>query len=80
MATLPILSLPCPDKDVHACLDDLIICSQDADTHFASLCGGCSTKASESWIKSQITKCEFLKFQKITFLGHTVDGDTIHTM
>ncbi len=34
-------------------------------------------KLREAGLKAKLTKCEFLK---ITFLGHTVDGDGIHTM
>ncbi len=36
-------------------------------------------KLREAGLKAKLTKCEFLK-SKITFLGHTVDGDGIHTV
>ncbi len=65
-------------KGVYAYLDDLIICSKDGDSHLAKL-EAVLLKLREAGLKAKLTKCEFLK-SKITFLGHTVDGDGIHTM
>ncbi len=64
-------------KGVYAYLDDFIICSQDGDSHLAKL-EVVLLKLREVGLKAKLTKCEFLK-SKITFLGHTVDGDGIHT-
>ncbi len=36
-------------------------------------------KLREAGLKAKLVKYEFL-MSKITFLGHTVDGDGIHTM
>ncbi len=65
-------------KGVYAYLDDLIICSKDGDSHLAKL-EAVLLKHREAGLQAKLTKCEFLK-SKITFLGHTVDGDGIHTM
>ncbi len=65
-------------KDVYAYLDDLIICSKNGDTHLADL-EAVLLKLKEAGLKAKLTKCEFLK-AKITFLGHTVDANGIHTM
>ncbi len=67
------------DKNIYAYLDDSIICSKDKKTHFASL-ETVLQKLREAGVKAKLTKCEFLKFKKVTFLGHTVDDDRIHTM
>ncbi len=60
-------------KEVYAYLDDLIICSKDGDSHLTKL-EAVPLKLREAGLKVKLTKCEFLK-PKITFLGHTVDGD-----
>ncbi len=65
-------------KDVYAYLDDLIICSKNGDNHLADL-EAVLFKLKETGLKANLTKCEFLK-AKITFLGHTVDANGIHTM
>ncbi len=65
-------------KEVYAYLDDLIICSKDGNSHLARL-EAVLLKLREAGLKVMLTKYEYLK-QKITFLGHTVDGDGIHTM
>ncbi len=39
----------------------------------------CCLNLREAGLKAKLTKCECLK-SRITFLGHTVDGDGIHTM
>ncbi len=66
------------NKGLYAYLDDLSICSKDGDSHLAKL-EAVLLKLREAGLKAKLTKCEFLK-SKITFLGHTVDGDGIHTM
>ncbi len=65
-------------KDVYAYLDDLIICSKNGDTHLADR-EAVLLKLKEAGLKAKLTKCEFLK-AKITFLGHTVNANGIHTM
>ncbi len=64
-------------KGVYAYLDDLILCSKDGDNHLAKLVT-VLLKLREASLKAKLTKCECLK--SITFLGHTVVGDGIHTM
>ncbi len=51
---------------------------KDGDSHLTKL-ETVLLKLREAGLKAKLTKCEFLK-SKITFLGHTVDGDGIHTM
>ena len=65
-------------QGVHVYLDDLIICNKDPESHFATL-EAVLLKLKEAGLKAKVTKCEFLK-QRISFLGHMVDGDGIHTM
>ncbi len=65
-------------KDVYAYLDDLIICSKNGDTHLADL-EAVLLKLKKTGLKAKLTKYKFLK-AKITFLGHTVDANGIHTM
>ncbi len=65
-------------KGVYAYVDDLIICSKDGDSHLAKL-EAVLLKLREDGLKVKLTKCEFLK-SKIIFLGHTGDGDGIHTV
>ncbi len=65
-------------KGVYTYLDDLIICSKDGDSHLAKL-EAVLLKLREAGLKAKLTKCEFLK-SRITFLGHILDGDGIHTM
>ncbi len=62
----------------YAYLDDLIICSKNGDTHLADL-EAVLLKVKEAGLKAKLTKCEFLK-AKVTFLGHIVDANGIHTM
>ncbi len=64
-------------KGVYAYLDNLIW-SKDGDSHLAKL-EAVLLKLREAGLKAKLTKCEFC-MSKITFLGHTVDGDGIHTM
>ena len=65
-------------KNVHAYLDDVIVCNTDPESHFKSL-EAVLLKLKEAGLKAKVSKCEFLK-EKITFLGHCVDVDGIHTM
>ncbi len=65
-------------KDVYAYMDDLIICSIYVDNHLGDL-EAVLLKVKEAGLNAKLTKCEFLK-AKITFLGHTVDANRIHTM
>ena len=65
-------------KNVHSYLDDVIVCNTDPEFHFKSL-EAVLLKLKEAGLKAKISKCEFLK-AKITFLGHNVDVDGIHTM
>ncbi len=53
-------------KDVFAYLDDLIICSKDADGHFASL-EAVLDKLRTTGLKLKLSKCAFLK-AKVSFL------------
>ncbi len=55
-----------------------IIRGKDGDSHLAKL-EAVLLKLRKAGLKAKLTKCEFLKL-KITFLGHTLDGDGIHTM
>ena len=65
-------------KGVYAYLDDLLVCGKDMDSHFKNLETVLSTLKAAG-LKAKLTKCEFLK-SKISFLGHKIDGDGIHTM
>ncbi len=65
-------------KDVYAYLDDSILCSKNGDTHLADL-EAVLFKLKEAGLKAKLTKWEFLK-AKITFIGHTMDANGIHTM
>ncbi len=62
-------------KDVFAYFDDLIICSKDADSHFASL-EAVLDKLRTAGLKLKLSK--FLK-AKVSFLSHMVDSSDIHT-
>ncbi len=64
-------------KDVFAYLDDLIICSKDANAHFASL-EAVLDKLRTAGLKLKLFKCALLK-AKVSFLGHMVDSSGIHT-
>ena len=65
-------------KHVYAFLDDIIISSENWESHIKTL-EEVLLRLKEAGLKAKLTKCEFLK-RKITFLGHEVDGDGIHTM
>lgn len=58
-------------------LDDLILVSQNLDSHFAKL-SLVLQKFTEAGLKLNLTKCKFLR-ASIEFLGHVVDKDGIHT-
>ncbi len=59
-------------------LDDLIVVSKDLDSHLQKL-SLVFQKLTQADLKVKLTKCEFLK-SRIEFLGHLVDGDSIHTV
>ncbi len=61
-----------------AYLDDIIVASKDPDTHLDNL-KLVFHKLQEAGLKVKLTKYEFLK-AKISFLGHVVDGEGIHTV
>ncbi len=65
-------------KTVFAYLNDIIVASKDPDTHLDNL-KLVFQKLQETGLKVKLTKCEFLK-AKISFLGHVVDGEGIHTV
>ena len=64
-------------KGIFVYLDDLIIVSQDLDTHFQKL-SLVLQKFTDAGLKLNLTKCKFLR-SRIEFLGHVVDQDGIHT-
>ncbi len=61
-----------------AYLDDIIIASNDQESHLESL-QSVLQKLGEAGLKAKLSKCEFLK-AKMKFLGHVVDGEGIHTV
>ncbi len=65
-------------KGVYAYLDDLLVCGKDIDSHLTNLETVLRT-LQEAGLKAKLAKCELLKAQ-ISFLGHKVDSDGIHTM
>ena len=65
-------------KTVFAYLDDIIVASKNAKSHFEDLRSVLS-RLQEAGLKAKLSKCEFLK-SKISFLGHVVDSEGIHTM
>ena len=58
-------------------LDDLILVSQDIDTHLSKL-SLVLQKFADAGLKLNLSKCKFLR-SRIEFLGHVVDKDGIHT-
>ncbi len=58
-------------------LDDLILVSQNVDSHLDKL-AFVFQKYAEAGLKLNLSKCSFLK-SSIAFLGHTVDKTGIHT-
>ncbi len=66
------------DTGVYAYLDDLLVCSKDAEIHLASL-EVVLLKLRDAGLKARLAKCESLK-SKICFLAHKVDINGIHTM
>ncbi len=65
-------------KVVYTYLEDLTVCSRNGNNHLANL-EAVLLKLKEADLKAKLTKCEFLK-TKITFLGHTVYRNGIHTL
>ncbi len=65
-------------KGVYAYLDDLLVCGKDIHSHPTNLETVLHT-LQEAGLKAKLAKCEFLKVQ-ISFLGHKIDGNGIHTM
>ncbi len=65
-------------KGLFVYLDDLIVVSEDFDSHLQQL-SLVSQKLTQAGLKAKLTKCEFLK-SRIELLGHLVDGDGIHTV
>ncbi len=66
-------------KDIYVYLNDLIICSKSGDNYHLANLEAALFKLKEAGLKARLTKWEFLK-ANITFLGHIVDGNGIHTM
>ena len=58
-------------------MDDLILVSQDLDSHFEKL-SLVLQKFTEAGLKLNLPKCKFFR-SRIEFLGHVVDKDGIHT-
>ncbi len=65
-------------KSIYIYLDDIIIASTDTKSHLDTI-KLVSQRLQESGLKVKLTKCEFLKKKKISFLGHDVDGTGLHT-
>ena len=65
-------------KHVSIYLDDIIVYSKDPDSHFANL-KSVLLKLREAGLKVKLSKCHFLR-KSITFLGHSVDAEGIHTL
>ncbi len=64
-------------NSVYAYLDD-IIASKSLESHLHTL-RSVFQRLHEAGLRVKLPKCEFLK-SKITFLGHVVDSEGIHTM
>ena len=64
-------------KGVFIYLDDLIVVSPDVDTHLQIL-ETVLSKLTEAGLTLNPHKCVFLR-RRISFLGHVVDADGIHT-
>ncbi len=65
-------------KGLFLYLDDLIVVSKNLDSHLQQL-SLVLQKLTQAGLKAKLTKCEFLKSRN-EFLGHSVDGDGIHTL
>ena len=61
-----------------AYLDDLVICSNNAKFHFETL-RKVLQRLQSAGLKVKLAKCEFM-IARVTFLGHKIDGQGIHTM
>ncbi len=65
-------------KSVYMYLDYIIIASKDTTSHMETL-KSVLKRLQKVGLKLKLTKCEFLK-PTITFLGHEVDEQCIHTV
>ena len=65
-------------NSVYAYLDDIIIASKSVESHLQTL-RSVLQRLHEAGLRVKLSKCEFLK-SRITFLGHVVDSEGIHTM
>ncbi len=65
-------------KQVFIYLDDILVCSQDSESHFAAL-EAVFKQPKDAGLKVKLTKRKFLK-EKVSFLEHTIDGEGTHTM
>ncbi len=63
-------------NSLFACLDDLIIVSNDPETHLTTL-KAVPQRLQEADLKVKLSTCKFLK-EKIKFVGHEVHGEGIH--
>ncbi len=62
---------------VFAYLDDVVVVSRDMQTHFSRLTD-VFARLCQTGLKVKLLKCHFLK-QRLTFLGHIVDSEGLHT-
>ena len=62
---------------VFAYLDDIIVVSQDMETHFQRL-NDVLARLAHAGLKVKLSKCNFLR-KRLTFLGHVVDANGLHT-
>ena len=65
-------------RSVHIYMDDLIICSKDAESHLLKL-KEVLDRLRSAGLKLKLTKCNFCR-SKIKFLGHEIDAEGIHTL
>ena len=72
------LFAPMMGENVYCYLDDIIVFNKDIDSHFSSL-ESVLLRLREAGLKAKLSKCDFLR-KSISFLGHVVDADGIHTM
>ena len=63
---------------VYIYLDDVIIASKNSTDHFTAL-RAVLERLDRAGLRLNMGKCEFLK-SRITFLGHRVDNEGIHTL
>ena len=65
-------------KNVFVYLDDIIIFDKNVDSHFQTLTE-VMKRLTQAGLKIKTSKCVFLK-RSISFLGHRVDAEGIHTL